>query len=1648
MAEPHPVAAPVTSVDLSTYVRTGRFDLPEPTRTAHPPNSLLAQEASAVTYDWDTDTLFVVGDGGTSVVQVTKTGQMIDSMTLAPGPSPQGTDFFDTEGITYVGAGKFVLMEERDRQANLFTYVAGGILHKTDAQSVKLGTTVGNIGLEGISYDPLTSGFICVKEKDPQSIFQTGIDFIAGTATNGSPSATSSADLFSPSLANMADFSDVFALSNLPSLSGQPDYSHLLVLSQESGQIVNIDRSGTISSSLTIVSDPDNPLSVADQTHEGLTMDRDGNLYVVSENGGGDSDHPQLWVYAPSTATNQPPTAVTLNNAVTSIPENTSTAAPVKLADIIVTDDGIGPNHLAVTGIDASSFQIIGTALYLRAGTALSSTAKPGYSVAVNVDDPTVGGAPDATADFSLTVTASTGGNASLIISEVAPWSSGNSAPSLRVDWFEVTNIGSASASIAGWKMDDDSRSFNNAVALNGVTNIAPGESVIFLETTDLAGKSAAFKALWFGANPPANLQIGSYSGSGVGLSTGGDQVNLFDSAGALQASVVFGPSPSGPFPSFDNAAGLNNGAISLLSAAGVNGSFVAANDTAEIGSPGTIGASSTPFVNITATDANATETGNDTGAFRISRTGGTVGPLTVSYTIATGPGQATSADYTPTLTGAATILSGQSFIDITITPTPDNLVEGNETVTLTLGDSGSYDVGSNRTATVTITDNPFLGVAAGDAEASGAVLWTRINRAQSVAVTAQVSTDPGFAGTPLTFTGASDSTKDFTLKIAANGLLAGTRYYYRFVINDTGETSDTGTFKTPPSPNVAAPLHFAFSGDNDGLMRPYALAKVIPSQRLDFYLNLGDVIYETASNLTASGPHNGQPWLNSPSVTLSNDSLSFNGIPRAFIPGGAPFATRAQLKADYEKKYRENFLPVNIDGQNSLQALYAAQGNYTTYDNHEFGNRKYIDGGAPAGGSVGGSAGADMPTGRGVDARAYTGSNTGGSGNVNNVNDAADLLSSTDLANLGGFMNSAVGFQTLQNVFLAYQPIADRGVVNAPSDPRTNGTKQLYSAVRWGRNALFVNTDSRSYRDIRLKTDNAAADDSGPRADNPNRTYLGATQMAWLKQTLLDAQNNGTTWKFVSVSDPIDQLGPIGGALAGTLTSVNADSGKSYMGGYRAERNDLLKFVVDNKITNVVFLSTDDHQNRINELYYSPSGQTNVQSSYVKVPYVFAIVCGPLGATGPDAITDHSFGNIKAIADNLAGAQVAAGIDPVGLQNYPGLHDLVREGDPTAGANPQPVDFYSPDTFNFTTLDVSANGKTLTVSSVGMNSTAQNAGIEYADGPQARTIFSFQIDGLNQTISFDQPANKTFGDAPFAVSATASSGLPVSFAASGACTVNGAVVTLTGAGTCTITASQAGNSDFSPAQDVSRTFSIARALVTATAGSGAAIYDGFTKAPSGCVVTGPYVGSLRCVNSPALVGPDPGKTLIIPIVSGDTLSNFDITLVNGSYTISSLRASTLAIRTEINNAIATTTNHRDRERLREAVRELDEALNPGLWTPDGNHVVCRHGSRVFDEDQDAVKILMEIIRDKSNSSISDSTVQRWINILVAIDRKLAQIAINEASAQDDHHRKIAEALEELARGDADASHGDYDMAIERYERAWKKVRDCDDDDE
>jgi len=678
--------------------------------------------------------------------------------------------------------------------------------------------------------------------------------------------------------------------------------------------------------------------------------------------------------------------------------------------------------------------------------------------------------------------------------------------------------------------------------------------------------------------------------------------------------------------------------------------------------------------------------------------------------------------------------------------------------------------------------DVTFLGVAAGDATTNDVIVWTRAKdeaNPQPTAINVQISQDPTFiTGVTTLPAGTAGSPTDYTVKSNVGGLEPGTVYYYRFQTTNASVTSNVGKFKTAPNPTANALVHFGFSGDCDGLIRPYALASQVPAKNLDFFMFDGDTEYETSASIGSPAVH------------------STGNIPDPTVT--VPTATESQLFDDFSRKYREQFVPVNVGGQNCLQPFFAGQGNYTEYDNHELGNKQYINGGASAGGGVGSTTGSqpfDFLTGAGADARDPVNDVTPNDGTV-------------------PFMNKSGGFQMLQQVFENYQPMKERGLINAPSDPRTNGTRQLYFAQQWGRNAIFINTDCRSYRDIRMKTA-TNADETGIRADNPTRTMLGATQLAWLEQTLIDAERADTTWKFINISDPIDQIGPIAGSLTlvnppttadygtlGSITSivttgstnntrtvtvastvglvtgqgvfgagvpanttisaintdgttfsinnsatiasgamltltpapssyapVNSDGGQSWMGGYRAERNELLKFIADHRVHNVVFLATDDHQNRINELFYSPTGQTGVQASYVKVPYCFEIVCGPLGATGPDLISNHSFALVKKLADSIANAQIAENLEPIGLAGYHGLQNVRRSGDPRADRLRQPADFYSPDTFNYNVLDISADGKNLSVTSYGINSTIQNGFLEYdpINNPE-RELFSFQI--------------------------------------------------------------------------------------------------------------------------------------------------------------------------------------------------------------------------------------------------------------------------------------------------------------------------------
>ncbi|MFM2092378.1 MAG: hypothetical protein RLZZ127_2867, partial [Planctomycetota bacterium] len=125
-----------------------------------------------------------------------------------------------------------------------------------------------------------------------------------------------------------------------------------------------------------------------------------------------------------------------------------------------------------------------------------------------------------------------------------------------------------------------------------------------------------------------------------------------------------------------------------------------------------------TPDVTVSVQDAVAGEP-SDAGVFRISRSAAAATSLAVTFTV--GGTAQSGSDYTA-LTGSAVIPANGTTIDVTVAPISDALVEGPETVVLTLSGAGpSYDLGMTPTATLAIRDDevPTVTVVATDPTAA-----------------------------------------------------------------------------------------------------------------------------------------------------------------------------------------------------------------------------------------------------------------------------------------------------------------------------------------------------------------------------------------------------------------------------------------------------------------------------------------------------------------------------------------------------------------------------------------------------------------------------------------------------------------------------------------------------------------------------------------------------------------------------------------------------------------------------------------------------------------------------------------------------------------------------------------------------------------
>ncbi|HXE62950.1 MAG TPA: FG-GAP-like repeat-containing protein, partial [Bryobacteraceae bacterium] len=251
-------------------------------------------------------------------------------------------------------------------------------------------------------------------------------------------------------------------------------------------------------------------------------------------------------------------------------------------------------------------------------------------------------------------------------------------------------------------------------------------------------------------------------------------------------------------------------------------------------------------------------------------------------------------------------------------------------------------------------------------------------------------------------------------------------------------------------------------------------------------------------------------------------------------------------------------------------------------------------------------------------------------------------------------------------------------------------------------------------------------------------------------------------------------------------------------------------RLVVSNGVATAIYEVTADNAAQV-ETFTVPvyliaaAGQVGGPST-VTATVSFA----PLGATGniPNFLNGSSTTTVSGNTFTPCGSTIT----------FNPLSDVVFGSGPvalTATASSQ-----LPVTFASTTPSVcTVSGTQATLAGVGTCSIkASQAGNDYyAAAPDVSR--SFTVSQASQTINFTQPADTPVNAGPVTLTATATSSLPVSFASSSTsvCTVSDATVTLLTTGSCSITASQAGNANYTAATPVTRTFAVTDAVAPPT---------------------------------------------------------------------------------------------------------------------------------------------------------------------------------------------------------------------------------------
>ncbi|MBH3446826.1 SdiA-regulated domain-containing protein [Pseudomonas moraviensis] len=225
----------------------------------------LDDDVSALTYDPVRKSLFTVTNKNSELVELSLEGKILRRIALV--------GFGDPEAVEYISADTYVITDERQqRLIKIHLEANPTFLDAEDAEQMTLGVHMsGNKGFEGLAYDSVGKRLFVAKERDPMLIYEV----------HGFPHFKPDKTYAVHVINNPKRDAGMF-VRDLSSLQYDERSGHLLALSDESRLIIELDVDGRPLSTMSISGGRQGLQKTVPQA-EGIAMDDDGTLYLVSE---------------------------------------------------------------------------------------------------------------------------------------------------------------------------------------------------------------------------------------------------------------------------------------------------------------------------------------------------------------------------------------------------------------------------------------------------------------------------------------------------------------------------------------------------------------------------------------------------------------------------------------------------------------------------------------------------------------------------------------------------------------------------------------------------------------------------------------------------------------------------------------------------------------------------------------------------------------------------------------------------------------------------------------------------------------------------------------------------------------------------------------------------------------------------------------------------------------------------------------------------------------------------------------------------------------------------------------------------------------------------------------------------------------------